>query len=144
MKIVINKIISITHTDIKFQDSNQSNVDNLNNVRREASRCFRNKKKEYLQAKVMNLKLTVTPRISNFCRGISDFKKGYQPRTNVVKDEKCDVVTGSHSIFAKWRNHFSHILNVHGVDDVQQTEIQTAAQLVPEPSTFEVEMAIKN
>jgi len=31
------------------QDPNQSNVDNLNNVTREASRHFRNKKKEYLK-----------------------------------------------------------------------------------------------
>jgi len=114
MKIVINKIISIIYRDIKFQDPNQSNVDNLNNVRCEASRCFRNKKMEYLQAKVTNLKLTVTQRISHLYRGINDFKKGYQPRTNVIKDDKSDVVTGYHSIFAKWRNHFSHILNVHG------------------------------
>jgi hypothetical protein len=61
----------------------------------------------------------------------------------MVKDEKSDVVTGSHSILAKWRNHFSRILNVHGVDDVRQTEIHTAEPLVPEPSTFEVEMAIE-
>ena len=33
-----------------LQDPNQSNVDNLNNVRREASRHFRNKKKKYLIA----------------------------------------------------------------------------------------------
>jgi hypothetical protein len=32
-------------------EPNQSNVDNLNNVRREASRHFGNKKKEYLKAK---------------------------------------------------------------------------------------------
>jgi len=32
-------------------------------------------------------------------------------------------------------------LNVHGVNDVRQTEIRTAEPLVPEPSTFEVEMA---
>ena len=24
--------------------------------------------------------------------GISDFRKGYHPRTNVVKDKKCDLV----------------------------------------------------
>ena len=30
----------------------QRNVDKLNNVRREASRYFRNKKKEYLKAKI--------------------------------------------------------------------------------------------
>ena len=27
--------------------------------------------------------------------GISDFKKGYQPRTNIVKDEKVDLVADS-------------------------------------------------
>jgi hypothetical protein len=34
-----------------LQDPNQSNVDNLNNVRRKASRHFKNNKKENLQAK---------------------------------------------------------------------------------------------
>jgi len=33
-------------------DPSQSSVDNLNNVRRDASRHFRNKKKEYLKAKI--------------------------------------------------------------------------------------------
>jgi hypothetical protein len=37
------------------QGQNQSNVDNLDNVRREASRHFRNKKKEYLKAKIDEL-----------------------------------------------------------------------------------------
>jgi hypothetical protein len=32
-------------------------------------------------------------------------------------------------------------LNVHGVNEVRQTEIHTAEPLVPEPSGFEVEMA---
>jgi len=40
-----------------LQDSNQSNVDNLNNVRREASRHFRNKNKEYLRAKFDELEI---------------------------------------------------------------------------------------
>jgi len=34
------------------QDTDQSSVDNLTNVRREASRHFRNKKKEYLKTKI--------------------------------------------------------------------------------------------
>jgi len=38
-----------------MQDPGQSNVDNMNNVRREASRHFRNKKKEYLKAKFEEL-----------------------------------------------------------------------------------------
>jgi hypothetical protein len=37
------------------QDPSQSNVDNLNNVRREASRHFRNKSNEYMKAKIEEL-----------------------------------------------------------------------------------------
>jgi len=51
------------------------------------------------------------------------------------------MVTGCHSISARWRNHFSQLLNVHGVDDVRQTVICTTEPLVPEPSSFEVEIA---
>jgi hypothetical protein len=35
-----------------IQDTSQSNVENLNNVRRDASRHFMNKKKAYLKAKI--------------------------------------------------------------------------------------------
>ena len=45
--------------------------------------------------------------ITDLYRDISDFKKVYQPRTNVVKDERDDLVTDSHSILARWRNHLS-------------------------------------
>jgi hypothetical protein len=76
-------------------------------------------------------------------RGISDFKKGSQPRTNVAKGEKGDLIAGSHSILARWRNHFSQLMIVHGVNDVRQTEIHTTEPLVPEPSAFEVEMVIE-
>jgi hypothetical protein len=76
-------------------------------------------------------------------RGISDFKKGYQPRTNIVKDEKDDLVANCHSILTRWRNYFSQLLTVHEYNDVKQAEIHTAELLVPNPSVFEVEMAIE-
>jgi len=41
----------------------------------------------------------------------------------------------------KWRNYISQLLNVHGVNNVRQAEIQTAKPLVHEPTAFEVEMA---
>ena len=63
--------------------------------------------------------------IRDLYRGINDFKKGYQPRCNIVKDEKGDPVADS-----------------HGVKNVGQVEIPTADPLVPEPSAFEVELAI--
>jgi mannose/fructose/N-acetylgalactosamine-specific phosphotransferase system component IID len=38
---------------------------------------------------------------------IIDFKKGYQPGTNIIKDEKGGLVTDFHSILARWRNDLS-------------------------------------
>jgi hypothetical protein len=51
-------------------------------------------------------------------------KKSYQFRTNIVKDEKDDLVTDCHSILARQMNHFSQLFSVDGVGDVRQTEIQ--------------------
>ena len=74
--------------------------------------------------------------------GINDFKKGYQPRTIRVKDEKGELVADPHSLLERWRNYFSQLLNVHEDNDVRQAEIHTIEPLVPEPSAFEVELAI--
>jgi hypothetical protein len=53
----------------RLQDPNQSTVDNLNNVGREASRYFMNKMKEYQKVKLRNLKQTVRSKISKTCTG---------------------------------------------------------------------------
>jgi len=74
---------------------------------------------------------------------MNDFTKGYQPRTNTVKDEKSDLVTGSHSILTTWRNHFSQLLNIHEINNVTRGDIHITEPLMPEPSPFEIEMAIE-
>jgi len=81
--------------------------------------------------------------IGDLYKGINDFKKYYRPRTDVVKDEKGDIVAGCHSILARWRNRFSQLWSVHGANDVRQTEIHVAEPLAPEHSAFEVEVAIE-
>jgi len=88
------------------QDPNQSNVDNLNNVRRETSRHFRNKT-EYLKAKMDDIEINSKTRISETSMAESMTKNGYHPRTNTVMDEKGDSVTGSLRILARRRNHLS-------------------------------------
>jgi len=76
-------------------------------------------------------------------RGICYFKKVYRPQINRVKDDKGNLIADSHSILAMWRNHFSQLLNIHGVNDVSQTKLHTAEPLVPEPVAFEVELVIE-
>jgi hypothetical protein len=127
-----------------LQDPNQSNVDDLNNIRRAASRHFRNKEKEYLNAKIEELETNnKIKNIRHLCRGISDFKKDYQSRANIVEDEDDDLVMDSHHILARWGKHFSQLFNAHGVSEVRETEIHTAEPLVPETSAFDIEMAVE-
>ena len=69
--------------------------------------------------------------------------KGYQPITNTVQNERGDLITNPpNSIWARWRNHFSQLVNIHGVNDVRQTAKHTAEPLVSKLSAFEDEMAI--
>jgi hypothetical protein len=126
-----------------LQDPREISRDNLNNVRHEASRHFRNKKREYLKGKinepVTNSKNKI---IRDLYRGINGFKRGYQPRNNLMKDENRDLLADSHNIFNRWKNYFSQLLNVHNVSDVGQIEVHTAEPLVPSLSCLEVEIAI--
>jgi len=82
-----------------LQDPSQSNADNLNNVRCVASRHFWGGKggvgkEEYLNAKIEELETnSKIKHIRDWYRGISEFRKGYQPRSNIVKDEKAACYT---------------------------------------------------
>jgi hypothetical protein len=80
--------------------------------------------------------------ITHLHRGINEFKKGYQPRTNLVKDKRGNLLADPHKILNKWKNYFCQLLNIHGVGGVRQTEMHTAKPSVPEPSASEAEIAI--
>jgi hypothetical protein len=127
-----------------LQNLSQVNGDNMDNVRLEASRTFRTKKREYLKNKINELETnSKNKNIRGLYRGINEFKNGYQPRTNMVKAENGDLLPDFHSILNRWKNYFCQVLNVHGVNDVKQTKIHTAEPLVPEPSSSKVEIAIE-
>jgi len=58
--------------------------------------------KDYLKAKIKELEINSNIRnIRDLYRGIRDFKKGYQPRTNIVKDDKSDLIADCYSILAR-------------------------------------------
>jgi hypothetical protein len=60
-----------------------------------------------------------------------------------VKGENGDLLADSTSILNRWKNYSQLlVLNVHMVIDVRQIGMHTAEPLVPDPSPFEVEIAI--
>jgi hypothetical protein len=85
---------------------------------------------------------TKNKNIRDLCRGFNEFKRGYQPRRNLVKDENGDHLADSNTIVNRQKSYFSQLLNVHKVSDVGQIEIHTAEPLVPGPNHLEVEIPI--
>jgi hypothetical protein len=91
-----------------LQDPSEINGDNLNNVRHEASRYFRNKKREHLKDKINELATnSKNKNIRDLCRGINYLKWGYQSRNNLVKDENGDLLADSYNNLNRWKNYFS-------------------------------------
>jgi hypothetical protein len=85
-----------------LHDPSEINGDNLNNVRHEASRYFRNKKRECLKNKINQLATnSKNKNIRDLYRGIIGFKGGYQLRNSLVKDENGDLLADSHNIFTE-------------------------------------------
>jgi hypothetical protein len=127
----------------RLQNQNQINGDNLQNLRHETSRIFRKKKREDLKGKINELETNnKNKNIRDLYRDINEFKKGYQPRINIIKDENGNLLADPQSVLNMWKNFFNHMLNICGVHNVRQKEIQTAEPLVPESSLVEVEIAV--
>jgi hypothetical protein len=89
-----------------LQNPGEINGDNLNNFTLEASRHFRNKKREHLKAKINEIAANSRNR-GDLYRGITNLKKGYQPRNNLVKDANGDLLTDPQYIFNGWKKYFS-------------------------------------
>jgi hypothetical protein len=95
------------------------NEDNLGNVKMEASRYFRNKKIIYLRGKITEIDLnSKNKNIRDLYRGITEFKKGYQPKTNQVKDRRGDLLADPQKILCRWKNYFCQLLDVQGAGGI--------------------------
>jgi sulfatase maturation enzyme AslB (radical SAM superfamily) len=118
------------------------NRDNVQILKRETSKTFRNNKREYLNGKINELETNnKNKNIRDFYKGINEFKKGYQPTINITKDKNGNLLADPQNVLNRWKNFFEQVLNIHRVHDVRQMDIQTAEPLVPEPSLVEVETA---
>jgi hypothetical protein len=108
-----------------LQDPSEANEVNLSDVRREASRNFRKKKRECLKDEINELESnSKNKNIRDLCRA--------------------DLLANLHKILNRWKNYFCQLLNVHGAGGVRQIEMHTADAFVPETSASEVEVAIGN
>jgi hypothetical protein len=72
--------------------------------------------KSISEVKLMKIKGNSNSRyIGDLYKDSHVFKKGYQPETSTVNNEKSYLLAGSHSILNRCRHNFSRLLNAHGV-----------------------------
>jgi hypothetical protein len=53
--------------------------------------------------------------------GINEFKRGYQPTTNLVEDNSSELFADLYNNLNRWKNYFLQVLSVCDVKDVRQT-----------------------
>jgi hypothetical protein len=82
-----------------LQNTSQINGDNLQNLRHETSRIFRNKKREYLKGKINELETNnKNKNITDLYRGVNEFKKGYQLRINNITYENGNLLADPQNV----------------------------------------------
>jgi hypothetical protein len=91
-----------------LQNPSQISGDNLQNLRCETSRTFRNKKREYLKDKINELECNnKNKNIRDLYGGTDEFKKGYEHRINIFKDENGNLLADLQSVLNRWKNFFN-------------------------------------
>jgi hypothetical protein len=109
-----------------LRDPSEENEANMSNVRREASKRFRNKKKECFKEKINELESnSKNKNIRGLYRGITEFKKGYKPRTNTVKDKMGDLLEGSSTCMERMEELLLSAIECTGPGGVKETDIHT-------------------
>jgi hypothetical protein len=99
-----------------LQNPSEASEDNLSDVRRETRRHYRKKQREYPKDKIKKLESSSKYKnIRGLYRGKNEFKKDYQHRTNLVKDERGDLLEDPHKILNRWKNYFCQLLNVRAI-----------------------------
>jgi hypothetical protein len=61
-----------------------------------------------LNGRITELETIHKMNVRNVYMGINEFRKGYKPKINLVKDEKGGLLADCHSILSGWSNNFCY------------------------------------
>ncbi|XP_018344902.1 PREDICTED: uncharacterized protein LOC108750139 [Trachymyrmex septentrionalis] len=115
--------------------------------------CKRNKNKPWFDEECVKIvKVRNEARITWLAQNTKEtrdqflkIRKGFQARTEMVKDENDNLVTDTTAVLNTWKNYFDRLLNVESENDreIENFEYHTAEPRINEPTISEVESAIK-
>jgi hypothetical protein len=98
----------------------------------------------FLQDTVNELVTNSKKKIGDLYRGVNEFKRGYQLRNKLVKEENGDLLAHSDSILNRWENYVSHLLNVHKVSNVRQIEVHRLNHQYLVPAILKLKLLLQS
>jgi hypothetical protein len=102
-------------------------------------------KRQYMKDRINELATNnKNKNIRDLYRGINEFKRSYQRRNNLVKEENDDLFVDSHNILNRWKNYFSQLLIVHNFSDVRQIEIHMTEPLEHGPVVLRPKLLLQS
>ena len=115
-------------------------------IRRETRRLLKSKKKCHLQSLVKELEIDSRQHNSrNFFQRVKSWRKGFQPRTNIISDENGQLMADSVRVVARWGQYFRGLLNEdHPSADSTPPTLPHDMTLVPTISLEELRRSLKS
>jgi hypothetical protein len=95
-------MLNSEHVGLQWlRDLSQTDMDDRNNIL-PARRYLRNGKREYLKDKIATN--SKNKNIRHLFGRINEFKRGYQLRNNLLKDENGNMLADCHNILNRYNN----------------------------------------
>lgn len=123
-------------------DLRQSMID----TRKATKKIIRQKKREFINTELDIIEQDRREgRIRKHYLGINKIKKGYQPRSQMIKDVDGKLLTNPNEVVKRWKEHFEQLLNRPEPPSqlLDDEPIFGPEMEVPEPTIEEVTVAIK-
>ncbi len=76
-------------------------------------------------------------------KGINSIRKGFQSRSQLMKDENGNIITGENELIERCGKYYNDLLNVNNDCTESESDIHTAELNVEEPSFREVRDALR-
>ena len=120
---------------------NTGNNNNFAQKLREAKRIIRREKRLWEKERIKQIEDNRTnPKL--FFKQTKELKTGYNPRTEIMKEENGELVTEGEEIAKQFGKVFEELLNPQTLQDHTQIEYYTAEPEYVEPTDDEVRMTI--
>lgn len=121
---------------------NESNRRTLAIKQRNTKKIIRTEKRQWEKSYINDIETNFKSNIKVSYKKTNNLKNGYKPRTTILKEPDGTLITDKGEIAEKFREMFETLLNKTKQTEPADQYTTTVEQMIHEPTTEEIEMAI--